>query len=610
MLFLLLLASLSCESQPETTPENIIRLFPTEKILPLIEISITESSSLEKADETIQNNVFHRFNVNDVSRPGRLIPMGTSWVAQAEVRSPDRLSFSALFVPVVPADSGDAVVKVSIRQSGRLAVEHEFPMAGFGLAHPEWNDLEVDLGILENGVTEFSFECISDSVESSTGKTGFLLIGAPMIVPEIQKRDKPNVIMIVVDTLRADHLGCWGSPDPISPVLDGISKNTDRFISTIACSSWTKPAMNSILTGLYPTRNKLLGATFSKFGEDVPVLAEKLAGSGFYTIGISSNMLITPISEYDRGFDFFDTRPVLPGTTNSTDQMLDHIRIALPADQIRPFFMLAHIMDPHDLYIAPPPYNSLYPGSESSSSFRESVRIGHASQANNDFIAGETLPITELETNHLRARYRGEIRYVDRMLGILFRDILTRYPDDEFVFFILSDHGEGFMEHGSLSHGKNLYQESIHVPWMIWQPGTTKKNRIYVDNASQADVFITMMKMLDLPHPATTDGIDVFGSEKKTPRTIFSFLANQRDLETVWRVALSGERKMVKVRERKDEIFDLGTDPSERRPIPVESNDPLSGKLDEMMRLEKYDRGSDSSPKKVLEQLRSLGYIK
>ena len=134
-----------------------------------------------------------------------------------------------------------------------------------------------------------------------------------------------------------------------------------------------------------------------------------------------------------------------------------------------------------------------------------------------------------------------------------------------------------------MSHGKDLFQESIHVPWMIWQPRTMGKNRIYVDNTSQADVFITLMQMLDLPHPVLTDGIDAFRSDANIPRTIFSFLANQRDFDTVWRVAISGERKMVRILDQQDEVFDLKNDPSERSPLQVESDDPLIDRLDEMI---------------------------
>ena len=161
---------MSCNFRPAITPDSIVRLYPTEKILPLIEILVDDSTGLEKAVDSMQNDVFYRINANDVSRPGRIIPMGESWGREAEIRCPDRLKFSAM---VAPEGSGGVTVKVVISQSDRIIAVHEFPIPGLAPANPGWNDFEIDLDALGNSAAEFRFECRSDASEQTKGQPGF-----------------------------------------------------------------------------------------------------------------------------------------------------------------------------------------------------------------------------------------------------------------------------------------------------------------------------------------------------------------------------------------------------------------------------------------------------
>lgn len=605
----------ACSTDTPITEESLIRLYPTGNIGPLFECHDEEIAHLASRLRHQPDGTFFRINAGDVSRPGRILSMHQTWSTAVTVQNPDRLTFSAF---AVASDVAAINLSIHFRRLESELYTQNLSVPVMDWRDVTWIDYAIDISPIAAGEFDIQFEVepdqegieptLSSNDDVISGGTGYIFIGSPIVHPQLPESDKPNIALIILDTLRADHLGCGGHPEPVSPVIDALSGKGVLFSSMIACSSWTKPSVNSIMTGQYPHKNKLVGAPFSQFDQEIEIIAERMASNGYQTFGVSSNMLITPISEYDRGFDCFDSRPVNGATLNSTLKMNETICERLPPADQGPFFLFAHYMDPHDHYCPPQPYNSLFTGTVANGVLRDDIRAGDAGKIQGQIDDGTATPLSRDELDYLNAQYMGEIRFDDAMLKNLFNVFMNRYSEKECIVFILSDHGEGFMEHGSLSHGKDLYQESIHVPWLIVSLKSGLKPVIHDQPVSHVDVANTLFGMLGLPF--RSNGTDALLNPSESGRSIFSFLSNRRDTNPVWRVALAGDRKYIRMPNDTIESYDLADDPAERNPQPANPSDPLSVSLETIDREEASRRGDYKNPKKVIDQLKSLGYVR
>jgi arylsulfatase A-like enzyme len=177
---------------------------------------------------------------------------------------------------------------------------------------------------------------------------------------------------------------------------------------------------------------------------------------------------------------------------------------------------------------------------------------------------------------------------------------------------MISDHGEAFMEHQSLGHGIDLYQETIHVPWMITQLNTNTNSRLHPHTVSHVDVYATLMGMLNRTPLIQNDGINLLAHEINNSRIVYSMLRNLRSPDPFWRAAFQNNRKLVRKGEHDHILFDLTRDPAETYPKILQNpqNDPLYKALETMINEEKTRRGHYEFPDVVVEKLRQLGYVR
>jgi arylsulfatase A-like enzyme len=606
-LVLLCLCIIGCQQPCPLRKGSITRLFPTGELLSLVDCTPDEFDMLRQKspDEIVES--FYRINAAGLSQPGIVIPPDRSWSADITVSSPGTLVFSALAVTGHP---GPVTLQVMVDQDGSGETGRMCNLKGRAIAHVKWQDFELDVPSVSAGPARISFERIFEN-RMQEENPAWVCIGAPMFIPAHRETDYPSVVLFVPDTLRVDYLGCYGMPDPVSPVLDNLTRYSDCFTSAYGSSSWTRPAVNSIFTGLYPHKNKVLGAPFSEFLCDYGLVTDDMARLGFLTLGVSSNDLISPVSEYDRGFDRFDSRPCSHALTNSTKQIYRSVTTCLPDPDRTPFFLYVHCMDPHDRYTAPAPYKNIYMTDKTGYELRETVRLGYATVTINDVNDNKTPPVTQDETDFLIAQYKGEIRYMDRIAGDIIRELLVRYPDEKFIFIFLADHGEAFMEHGTLSHGFDLTQETIRVPWILSRLDPHGTPRLLARNVSQVDVFSTLMGLLNQVPSVPVDGIDLYAAGAAAERTLFSFLKNKRDPLPFMRAAIRGERKMLYVDGSPVVQYHLEIDPGEKHPEAVaeQSADPLYAELNMLIQDEQTSAGDYEDPEKVVDKLKALGYI-
>jgi arylsulfatase A-like enzyme len=379
-----------------------------------------------------------------------------------------------------------------------------------------------------------------------------LLLGAGIFRAFFSPRHPPlNVVLVVVDTLRQDHLSAYGYARETAPFLDGLARQ-GVVLDGISPASWTKPATASILTGLHPVTHQAIDRQ-DRLPDEATTLAETLRSTGYRTLAASANGWVSPTFGFQQGFEKFllyERDSVRASDLNR--QFLPKLQ-RLP----EPFFLYVHYIDPH---------------------------VPYAPQVD---WRGEPLPASvhpllpaELDATHVRTRpadllrravdlYDGEIRGADLGLAELVGALRGRGVLGRTLLVVTADHGEEFEEHGRMSHGQTLYEEVLRVPLIFSGPGLrggTRRGR-----ASLLDIVPTLLDLVEVPfwrRPSHLDGVSLAGALRSgrglpSPR---GFLGYLDFVDGVSLSYLAGDSKMVLAKQPyAKQIFDLATDPGERR---------------------------------------------
>jgi len=295
--------------------------------------------------------------------------------------------------------------------------------------------------------------------------------------------EKKNVILIVVDTLRVDRLGCYGGGKKISPSVDLMAQKGIQFENAYTSAPWTRPAVASILTGLLPYNHGVCDINDVLMPE-YTTLGEIMQKNGYKTAGIVSNMLLRNKFGYSQGFDLYNEKNM--GSVNSvtSSKITDDAVKWIKKNKEDNFFLWLHYYDPHYTYQHHDEFNYIkgYSG---------------------DLKAGED--IWELRTKSkemdrsdigfLLNLYDEEISYTDKYIGSLLNYLKNEGLMDNTVIVFTADHGEEFMEHGWIGHTTSLYQELVHVPLIIFTPDKFASKNIQ-DNVSVTDIVPTVLDLL------------------------------------------------------------------------------------------------------------------
>jgi len=354
----------------------------------------------------------------------------------------------------------------------------------------------------------------------------------------------PNIIVYLVDTLRADHLGCYGYARPTSPTIDGLAADAVIFDNAYTQASWTKPAVATLFTGLYPSRHGAVRREHALRG-DVPTMAEVLRGVGYSTVAVISNPNILPVYGFDRGFDEFVDVESVQRTARAADV---HRAVLETLDEHprRPLFLYIHTRDPHDPYEPPPPYDTI---------FADAPVPGSAG-------AGSDTTVRR------RALYDGEIAYGDAELAVLIEHLRSVGLWDSSVVVFLSDHGEELGGRGGWGHGTSLFEEQIHVPLIVRIPDGVRGGRVE-HPVRLVDILPTLCELLGVDAPEGLDGQSFAGLLDGKPAdgydpTMYAELNNDRHVVsslTTGRFKLI-ERQSPTVQAGR-RLFDLSDDPAE-----------------------------------------------
>jgi len=430
--------------------------------------------------------------------------------------------------------------------------------------------------------------------------------------------DAPRgVILLVVDTLRADHLGAYGSARGPSPALDAIAAGGTLFETAIAPSSWSPPSHTTIVTGLLPEHHHVLEWGHA-IAPEAATLASRLKERGYETALFSSHLsLARGVGRFGEGFD----------TAFVVDNDRDAEVLRRAAEWVRertgPYFLQIVLMTPHAPYTKyPSRLDDLYP--EAPPDAGDAFPF-----VENRFVGDGGIPASVAmngrhDAGYYVNRYDRSIRHVDRLIAAFLARI-DGENDPSTLLVVTSDHGEAFGEHGSFAHELDLYDDLVRVPLIFRRPGRIPAGQVIDEPVGLVDLVPTILSLAGAPPPAATDGVDLSatlaGGDDGVPASR-AFLGSY--------VTASYRRFMV----RRDgykllrdanadgwELYDLVADPGERRDLLQEPAASAGARgafesLGETMteQLAAYAtaipalRRIEIAPD-VMEELRALGYV-
>jgi arylsulfatase A-like enzyme len=436
-----------------------------------------------------------------------------------------------------------------------------------------------------------------------------------------------NVLFIVVDTLRADHLPLWGYGAGKTPHLDAFAKDAIRFEHAFVNASWTRPSFASMLTGRYPASHQTMHKSAS-LPDTLTTLAEAMRKGGYQTYGLVTNYNVAPFFNFHQGFDQYtylepdfvlgagDMEAKLlfvqalrqgietyrarrgrvePGSAYQ-DATVVNRKLAqfLDGEPQTPFLAFVAYMDPHDPYF-PHPYDG----------------TGYARAANQK-------PAAEDASTMIRL-YDGEITFWDGEFGALIADLKRRGLYDDMTIVVTSDHGEEFFDHGGFWHGTTLYDEQLHVPLLLKLPKNQQGGSAVSHWVESIDIMPTLLRLAGLQVPSGVQGKDlmtaseaVFAEEDHEGNELRSLRMRRGDSELKVIESNSDNPRGL----QPFELYRLDQDPGEQVDLSKQDAPVLNlaaSRLDDHGRRAKIGQVSRSAVDvannaAAVEKLRALGY--
>jgi arylsulfatase A-like enzyme/Flp pilus assembly protein TadD len=408
--------------------------------------------------------------------------------------------------------------------------------------------------------------------------------------PAAAQQAPPNVVLITLDTVRADHLGCYGHKGIKTPHIDGLASDGVLFQKAYTPVPITLPAHASLFTGTYPMVTGMHDFSGNRLSPDQPTLASLLRAQGYSTAGIVGAAVLDSRFGLDSGFDYyydeFDFSRLdeqnLDAMERPADVVTDRALAWLGQNSSKPFFLFVHLYDPHHPYLPPAPYDAEY--------------------RNNP--------------------YDGEIAFVDAQIGRIMSFLAERDLYDPTLIVLASDHGEGLGEHGEETHGLFIYTTTLQVPLIVKLPARQSVARKQVAvPVSLIDVLPTVLQLTGNAVPGHVQGKSLLplmlGRDEKLHDGLYaeSYLPRIHFNWSELRSIRVGDYHFI--RAPRPELYDLSKDPGERRNLHAnekERAEVLRATLSELVKEYTPGEGAQSAEESPLdpvlsERLKSLGYV-
>lgn len=423
----------------------------------------------------------------------------------------------------------------------------------------------------------------------------------------------PNLLFVLIDALRADHVSSYGYSRPTTPSLDALAARGVRFADVMAPSNRTRTSMPSIWTGLLPSRHGLF-TNYDRLEDRFVTVAELLRPRGYRTGAWCPNPSLNRRFGLGQGFEVYDDEILEPGAGPRTWERYETAaRVNARAlewidrEPGRPFLAWIHYRDVHGPYLPPPGYDRLFVPSETRPLSPEEASRRPAYL---------TLPDDANDLEHYVAQYDGEIRYADDRLAELLGELDRRGILRHTVVIVTADHGEAFLDHGQWEHGALLHGEETQVPLVIWRQGL--QPRVVQRMVSPLDLFPTLLELAGVT-PPPSDGQSLLplleGSDGAYRRTTaVAESATRGGLQRAVRAA--GWKLIVPPRGRAPELFHRSLDPAERIDLAAVRSGrerELAGALESVLgpaAAHPFRPVTQPLGRELREQLRALGYVR
>lgn len=434
------------------------------------------------------------------------------------------------------------------------------------------------------------------------------------------KEKDPNIILIVVDTLRPDHLGTYGYKKDTSPTVDALAEDGVVFENAFAQAPGTVPSVASLMSGYLPHEVQVY-TNNHPLPFEVKTMAEYLKDDGYSTYAVIGNFMLEMKKKFFQGFDVYDDRmedtEIVRNMSERIAENQTRRAIELLKEQKSKgdgkFFMWLHYQDPHGPYMPPPPYNEMFYDKNEKP---RDLPVGDKNKGLNIIPKYQKLG-DHTDTAYYISQYDGEIRYFDQHLKRLIDTLkeLDMYDDSMIIF--TADHGEGMGEHGLyFAHEDYLYDSLIHVPLIVKYD---KKGVRRKENVQLMDLLPTILSVAGIPGDPGFRGKNIL-MEQPVDREIFSHysMRDNKAFEEKDISALIVDNYKIIYERGKMNFYNIKNDPNEEHDISGKPE--VAGRLKEMkkrllairsvdtLKLKSSNKASDLSEEEK-EKFRSLGYL-
>ncbi len=393
---------------------------------------------------------------------------------------------------------------------------------------------------------------LAKSPRSSWHETMFRFVLCLLLLPGILAAEKPNLLLITIDTLRADHLGCYGNRNIRTPNLDALAPESLFFENAVCQAPLTLPSHTSLMTGRYPHKHGVRDNAGAVSQQEL-TLAEILRKSGYHTYAFVGGFPLDHRFGLNQGFDIYDD--LFPRQKNRSldfrsERSADVVVSSVLKTQITaPFFVWVHFYDPHAPY--------------------------------------------------LHGGYKGEIEFVDKQIGALLQNFRSFNP----VVAVAGDHGESLGEHGEMTHRIFVYDSTMRVPFWIQVPGSPPKK--IKSQVRLIDFLPTVLKILKVPAPKNLDGLEL--PEKAGAAAYMESLFPQLQLGWSPLIAIRTDEWKY-IRAPKPELYHLPSDPAETKNI-IDKKPEIVSSLKKQIPVSQPQHTKQEISPEMAEQLASLGYV-
>jgi arylsulfatase A-like enzyme len=471
---------------------------------------------------------------------------------------PTRVSFYAL----VPANGklgfgagfdgqGSAQAKVRVSPEGGQAAD-----AWTGTVEGHFQEVVVDLASYANDVVRIDLEAVGAGA-------GRVVFAEPKILIPVQRpmqRAQPakNVVVLLIDTMRADKLRPWNPRTRVrTPAIDRLAEEGTVFEAAHSPENWTKPSVASVLTGLYPLTH---GARQSEsvLGQRALMLSEHMKAHGFTTGSFIANGYVSDRFGFDQGWDYY-TNYIREGKNTDASHVFADAGDWVEQNRDKRFFLYVQTIDPHVPYDPPEEYLRMYDAREYTGPVQPRLTADLLEKAKRNPPA---VTFTDRDRERIEALHDGEVSQHDSELGRFIERLKRLGIYDDTLFVVTADHGEEFNDHGSWGHGHSVYEELLHVPLLFRMKDAIPAGRRVAQSVGTLSIPATVLQlagvdpMPDVEGPSLLPYID--GNVPPRPSVAFSDFMDDRRVITV------GRWKMIVRGNLTASIFDLEADPRER----------------------------------------------